>query len=150
MTIIDIIRGGEAAGQVPADIYVGHPADRDGRLTLQIGMDRYDLTEMAPDIARNLVKLDVLSGPDAARDVLMERQKQRTKWGTAHDDGYEDGELANAAAYLALTYENYTVRDNAPRWAVAIVDRTETRREDLIIAAALLLDEIERIDRMAR
>lgn len=76
-------------------------------------------------------------------DVLIERTKQLKKWTPGHDDEHKDGELADAAAHLAGL--RTTVLD-APEWAIDLRAR-HTRRESLVIAAALILAEIERLDR---
>ena len=60
MHTIDVIKRGEVVGQESADVYVGHPADRENRLVLQIGGVRYDLTVMAEDFRENLAKLEAL------------------------------------------------------------------------------------------
>jgi hypothetical protein len=87
----------------------------------------------------------------AEMDVLCERVKQRQKWGDAHDDRHEDGELAGAAAFLADP--EYVEDDPASLheedgWAIHLrAKHRADRRQQLVIAAALLLAEIERIDR---
>lgn len=45
---------------------------------------------------------NILDASKAAHDVLAEREKQRAKWGDAHDDEHTDGALAGAAACLAF------------------------------------------------
>ena len=81
----------------------------------------------------------------AETDVLAEREKQRAKWGDDHDDGHLPGELSTAAAYVASPTGLDDTTD-PPDWAYAI-DATHSPRERLVIAAALLLAEIERLDR---
>lgn len=94
-------------------------------------------------------------------DVLQERAKQIEKWGHDHDDGHLDGALAAVAAVLAyptpcscpetgcphgdLT-EDLT-RIHAPDWALPLRQK-HSRREQLVIAAALCIAEIDRMDRM--
>ena len=92
----------------------------------------------------------------AARDVLAERRRQieAEGWTPEHDDRHPDGELARAAACYALTtwsYEGWDPRCYVPinwPWAHSWW-KPKDRRCDLIRAAALLLAEIERIDRAA-
>lgn len=110
------------------------------------------------------------SGPDAAaeadawRDVLAERQRQISVegWDYIHDDMNDRGELAQAAACYALSG---TPADEAvfihgrwkdPRdlfwphsWDKEWWKPTD-RRSDLVKAAALILAEIERLDRIAK
>ncbi len=102
----------------------------------------------------------------AERDVLAERAKQREKCGNAHDDEHGNGALPAAAALIAhpgvylptdcgcreafcphLTFrEPETFGIPAPDWAVGLW-RKHDRRGRLVVGAALLLAEVERIDR---
>ncbi len=86
----------------------------------------------------------------ALRDVTAERQRQVSQegWTTQHDDEHSDGELARAAAVYANP-EIWNVFGAtsigwpwAPEWY-----KPGDRRRDLVKAAALLLAEIERLDR---
>lgn len=88
----------------------------------------------------------------AARDVLAERRRQVEVegWSAERDDQYVEGELADAAGCYAIW------GDRLPRIRPPILwpwDRDwwkpTTRRRNLVKAAALLLAEIERIDRAA-
>jgi hypothetical protein len=84
----------------------------------------------------------------AAQDVLAERQRQISAEGyeSSHDDDHIDGSLAEAAAFYA---HNRDPRESAPRfwpWDAASW-KPKTRRENLIRAGALILAEIERLDR---
>lgn len=102
----------------------------------------------------------------AASDVLAERQRQieREGWTPEHDDSHPHGEMARAAATYCLcadgppkpgvASELYQSR----RWdfniLAAIWPRNwrfnpKDRRSNLVRAAALLLAEIERLDRAA-
>lgn len=94
----------------------------------------------------------------SARDVIAERFRQvsREGWTAAHDDGHSHGELAKAAASYAY---NAAEGDLGRRWnagqppVVWPWDRESwkptDRRRDLVKAAALILAEIERLDRLA-
>ncbi|HBL7061396.1 TPA: ead/Ea22-like family protein [Klebsiella oxytoca] len=89
----------------------------------------------------------------AAADVLAERQRQVTAegWAPAHDDEYEHGELADAAGCYALSSELFDCAGEPPRpwpWPDEWWKPT-SRRRDLVKAGALILAEIERIDRAA-
>lgn len=88
----------------------------------------------------------------AAHDVLAERRRQVTAegWTLEHDDWYGCGELASAAAAYALSgagWDKGSVIDYWP-WELTAF-KAEFGRRSLIKAAALLLAEIERIDRAA-
>lgn len=89
----------------------------------------------------------------AAQDVLAERQRQVTAegWTPSHDDEHDGGAMATAAACYALGREGVSgVREFVSFWPW---DRKwwkpKDRRSNLVRAAALLLAEIERLDRIA-
>jgi hypothetical protein len=87
---------------------------------------------------------------DASRDVLAERRRQVEEegWTAAGDDAYAEGTLARAAACYAdprITF--FTVEGNfvwpwRREWY-----KPADRRRNLVKAAALILAEIERLDR---
>ena len=88
----------------------------------------------------------------AVCDVLNERERQIKSegWSAEHDDNHTDGELAQAAGCYALfgdpsgPYRHYVPAEwpwDRSWWKV-----TDYRRS-LVKAAALLLAEIERVDR---
>lgn len=96
----------------------------------------------------------------AGLDVLAERQRQVTEEGRTpeHDDTYRNGELARAAA----CYAENAGRSDGSRDYVASVKRTvppglwpwaikwwkpKDRRRDLVRAGALIVADIERLDR---
>jgi hypothetical protein len=92
----------------------------------------------------------------ASDDVLAEREKQRAKWGDDHDDEHGDGAVAAAGAMLAWPdgYWFYDPSDAdkccipSPGWAYDLLKKHEhDRRQQLVIATALLIAEIERLDR---
>lgn len=100
---------------------------------------------------------------DAARDVLAERYRQVTAegWTPAHDDEHTGCSLAVAAACYAL----FAAADNSDSADAWIQEwrktarclwpydkewqKTTTPRRDLVKAGALILAEIERLDRHA-
>lgn len=86
----------------------------------------------------------------AARDVLMERVRQVTAegWTPEHDDSHTDGQLALAASAYAMpnAVDGYTPRQWP--WSFAWW-KPSTPRRNLVKAAALILAEIERLDRAA-
>lgn len=95
----------------------------------------------------------------AARDVLAERQRQihAEGWTPQHDDDHKAGELARAAGLYASNAgtamhfgtTDTTICENTPYgwpWACEWW-KPKNARHDLVKAAALILAEIERMDR---
>jgi hypothetical protein len=97
-------------------------------------------------------------------EIAKERQRQISKegWTLAHDDDHTDGSLADAAACYAATtrpfkaeesigvgYKPYTsYTDLWPQyWDDCWFKPKKHRRRKLVIAAALIVAEIERLDR---
>lgn len=85
-----------------------------------------------------------------AADVIAERerQKQAEGWTSEHDDrGHPNGELALAAACYVL----HGAEEAAPpAWPWSWTWwKPKNRRRNLVRAAALLIAEIERLDRAA-
>lgn len=88
----------------------------------------------------------------AATDVLAERQRQIEVegWTPDHDDQHDDGQLALAAACYAYQADA-PMKGEAPfgwPWD-RIWWKPGDRRRMLVKAAALILAEIERLDRQA-
>jgi hypothetical protein len=88
----------------------------------------------------------------AAQDVLAERNRQITAegWTPAHDDEHASFEMADAAgcyAHAAAGWNTYAARDRWP-WSLEWW-KPSTPRRDLVKAGALILAEIERLDRAA-
>jgi hypothetical protein len=96
------------------------------------------------------------------REVAMERERQRKEYG--YDDGHDDSqvnqEMAKAACYMAWPSDRlyqypgqevtHPVEDLFPNeWELELHSYREGRsyRERLIIAAAFIVAEIERLDR---
>ncbi len=102
--------------------------------------------------------MDNLELTQAQRDVLRERAEQVTREGfdTAHDDKYRPGVLANAAAAYALGAADkigsngiagFFVQPSrvwpfSPAWW-----KPKDPRTAMVKAAALLIAEIEKMDR---
>lgn len=93
----------------------------------------------------------------AARDVIAERDRQVSDEGFTgvHDDAHTDGAMSDAAAcyaYCAPLAADEDKRDYAEAMWPSTFDpawyKPEGRRRDLVKAAALLLAEIERLDRI--
>lgn len=95
--------------------------------------------------------------PSAHADVLAERRRQVEKegWTPEHDDEHDDehdtGTLATAAGCYAMHTLAYRAGDPPPAWPWDTTwwKPSPDRRRNLIKAGALILAEIERIDRAA-
>ncbi|WP_336886846.1 ead/Ea22-like family protein [Klebsiella sp. 2019SCSN059] len=112
---------------------------------------------------RRLAEMESRTVTAAAADVLAERQRQVTAegWSPKHDDQYKNTELAFAASCYAfhaaaaswdledngIPYDSHPVPKQWP-WDPSWWRPTGARR-DLVKAGALILAEIERIDRAA-
>lgn len=101
------------------------------------------------DYVRYSDYLERLNLSPAAADVLAERQRQIDVkgWTPEHDDTYTCGELAAAAiSYIEpAEAENY--------WPVDWHDgsfRPSDERRNIVKATALLLAELERLDRQSQ
>lgn len=108
------------------------------------------LSEREADKAR-IAELEARKLTAAAKDVLAERLRQMSAegWTPERDDTYHDSELADAAACYALHAHNQGFPTPAHwPWDRAWWKQTNPRR-DLVKAGALILAEIERIDRAA-
>lgn len=93
--------------------------------------------------------------PTAWHDVIAERRRQISveEWTPDNDDDHEGGEMAlAAAAYAENAARGYDgdICDEDPPYAWPWADKwwkPTTRRRDLVKAGALILAEIERLDR---
>jgi hypothetical protein len=106
----------------------------------------------AVELSTETVDKPVNRMSDAAHDVLSERERQvsEEKCTTDHDDGYGDGQLANAAAWYALVpnVRESLQHDTRGFWPWPKNSfKAPTRRRSLVKAGALILAEIERLDR---
>ena len=87
-------------------------------------------------------------GTRAIADIATERDRQREKWSAEHDDAHTSGELAMAARLLAHPPSASNDQVFYPEWAMDLWNRhTDNRRQQLVIAGALLTAEIDRLDR---
>lgn len=100
---------------------------------------------------KRIAELEGLAFSPAILDVISERQRQRSVegWTSEHDDAYQNSELADAAACYAINAHNQGFSTPAhwpwsPDWW-----KQSGPRRDLVKAGALILAEIERIDRAA-
>ncbi|WP_296988165.1 hypothetical protein [Thalassospira sp. UBA1131] len=114
-----------------------------------------------------MTKSTPLCPNQALLDIELERARQQLVegWTPEHDDTHDDGEMARAASVYALlggwpdgpersvmdsfgsSGVPYTDRANWP-WHVDWLKPTD-RRRDLVKAGALIVAEIERLDRKA-
>lgn len=88
----------------------------------------------------------------AIDDVMAERERQNAVegWTAEHDDTHSDGQMALAAGCYALNAATERFSDGivpmfwpwAREWW-----KPKDRRRDLVRAAALIVAEIERLDR---
>lgn len=87
-------------------------------------------------------------------DIMFERYRQIAVegWTTTHDDGHAHGELARAAASYA--YGSTIGKGSRPHWFPADMWpwdkkwwKLTTPRRDLVKAGALIVAEIDRLDR---
>ncbi|MGP1629956.1 MAG: hypothetical protein ACTS8S_00545 [Giesbergeria sp.] len=110
-------------------------------------LEDFDYDKRIAAIPAGRVRLE-----DAARDVLAERQRQISAegWTPEHDDEHYLGELSQAAAcYASQAFGNYGLPTYWP-WAAKWWKPSKDPRRNLIKAGALILAEIERMDRAAR
>jgi hypothetical protein len=85
-------------------------------------------------------------------DVMNERDRQHNEegWTPEHDDQHSRGELATAAACYALCIWTAPVGDAGRFWLFDLAWwKPKSDRENLVRAGALILAEIERLDRQA-
>lgn len=85
-------------------------------------------------------------------DILLERMRQVNVegWTTEHDDEHRPGTLAQAAACYAANASEFWHKGygGRPYWPFDEEWwKPKDKRRDLVRAAALLLAEIERLDR---
>ncbi|HAW7255780.1 TPA: ead/Ea22-like family protein [Escherichia coli] len=100
---------------------------------------------------KRIAELEARSFNPAILDVVAERQRQQSVegWTPEHDNAYQNSELADAAACYAIHAHNQGFSTPAhwpwsPDWW-----KQSGARCDLVKAGALILAEIERIDRAA-
>lgn len=91
---------------------------------------------------------------NAARDVLNERARQLIGEGYSyeHDDSHDEAELACAATWYALPehLRKWFEASDIDLWPFEVSSfKPSDRRRDLVKAGALILAEIERLDRTA-
>ena len=117
--------------------------------------DVYTCDESASDLRRALPVSEALTSlTAAARDVLAERQRQIEVEGYSpeQDDKYARGELADAGsvyAFWASTPNPQATQITPPCWPWAPEHWKPTNQRNMLIkAGALILAELERLERM--
>lgn len=104
-----------------------------------------------PLYAATPARVDTVGG-EAARDVLVERQRQVNSegWTPEHDDQHGAADMAHAAACYIFGHMHWSPNDMRQRWPWAHEwFKPSNRRRNLVKAGALILAEIERLDRAA-
>ena len=85
----------------------------------------------------------------AIRLIKEERERQIAKWGNGHDDMHTHDELTDAACYYALADSNDAENLYPIHWCDSHRNRDKkTRFQQLVIAGALIVAEIERLERL--
>lgn len=146
-TIAAHMRGGVPEAQRQAAIEALTP------MSVGIGaMKRLVAEEMTDAVIKALDAAPSPAEPQtqAARDVLAERRRQveAEGWTAKHDNEHDEGEMGAAAACYALAGVGQMVPLNvAWPWARGWW-KPKGGRRDLVEAGALILAEIERLDRI--
>ena len=121
-----------------------------------IESQKYVLEELRAEITRQSAEIERLR---EANPVIQEisdersRQIQKEGWTAAHDDKHANGDMAAAAACYALNASlSEGRRMTHPAWWPWSLDwwKPKSPRRDLVRAAALIVAEIERLDRAAQ
>ncbi|HHG4467014.1 TPA: hypothetical protein ACPWFP_004665 [Pseudomonas aeruginosa] len=149
------------AGQVPAAWYYDAPSQAEAAIIDIRGMWGEDDCPTYEDVAAALRRLLAAAPgkevPQAWLDVQAERSRQVEAecWTPEHDDAHSHGQMARAAACYALAGSS-APNDGTAALLVSLAWpwdeqwwKPSTARRDLIKAGALILAEIERIDRVA-
>lgn len=143
-----------------------HTRNDDGSTSMTLDFPVCSMTSIVGDDAAEtlatLMNRGELLGSAAAQDLLAERRRQieQEGWSPEHDDGHALGELGLAAALYALPYDAtvggekllkqddfiglHMTLDISCGWDMKA---EPDRRRRLIKAGALIIAEIERLDR---
>ncbi|VTN54620.1 Ead domain protein [Klebsiella pneumoniae] len=125
------------------------------------GMETYwktqcrGITDHCEELQARIAQLESCTVTAAAADVLAERKRQVTTegWTPEHDDQHVNFEMAIAGGLYAISAvdSHHKLRNSAPsawpwdrKWW-----KPDGPRRDLVKAGALILAEIERLDRAA-
>lgn len=124
-----------------------------GRITVVLvaDFDRITAERDALQLLLNERDEQLSSAPPALKDVIAERHRQVSVegWTLEHDDGQKGAGMTSAAGCYLLFSDDYPNAGHpppmwpwAPKWW-----KPKDYRRDLVRAGALVLAEIERIDR---
>ncbi|EOW2321370.1 ead/Ea22-like family protein [Klebsiella variicola] len=113
------------------------------------------ITDHCEELQARIAQLESRTVTAAAADVLAERKRQVTRegWTPEHDDQHVNFEMAIAGGLYAISAvdSHHKLRNSAPsawpwdrKWW-----KPDGPRRDLVKAGALILAEIERLDRAA-
>ena len=83
-------------------------------------------------------------------EIAAERQRQIDEegWTPEHDDEHDDGQMAMAAACYA-NFSGWSLKEVPPDWPWAKEWwKPKDKRRDLVRSGALIVAEIERLDRL--
>ena len=129
--------------------------DAFGAWNTRADLPRPEDAQRIAELEAEIAQLREPLASQAAVDVLAERRRQQAGEGWTHerDDTYTDGELARAASAYAAASTYYHADPYAAvlsiwPWSRGWLKPTTPRR-DLVKAGALILAEIERLDRAA-
>ena len=87
---------------------------------------------------------------DIMTAIAVERERQRKRYDAAHDDEHTTGELLIRAAELAIcNTDTRLATDREPDAWGLVRKHGGDARHSLVVAAALIVAEIERLDREA-
>lgn len=117
--------------------------------------------------SRAKVALYPVGVTDWAGEIKKERERQVSEegWASEHDDKHTDCSIANAAACYATSYRELMVRTSSENDPLGLRDHYETvwpwheywnkkyqhdRKRQLVIAGALILAELERLERIEK
>lgn len=113
----------------------------------------WEESESHDDLVCRLWRAMAAVAPDqtnAARDVLAERRRQMDAegWTTEHDDQHSNGEMARAASCYITNRERTHLPTIPLKWPWSDTWwKPDGYRRNLVKAGALILAEIERLDR---
>lgn len=142
------------AVQAVADLKAGYTLGHaDVEIIQQMALDAVTLMDELEAAEKRIAELEATAFSKAAIDVLAERQRQQSAegWTTEHDDDHSCGEMALAASSYAQYAHRKPIAPAIPfnwPWEPEWFKQQGPRR-DLVKAGALILAEIERIDRAA-
>ncbi|WP_225548165.1 hypothetical protein [Chromobacterium violaceum] len=140
--LIAAVRATERSGEAVAESMARETEQRGRAARLGMLVERF---QPAPEAQ---------PAPTVIEEIAAERRRQIEVegWTPEHDDAHSDGQMAGAAACYAMTHISHWERDVAIKrfwpWDASWWKPTTARR-NLVKAGALIVAELERIDRRA-